>query len=310
MSDRWLELSVTAQVDEIDDVSATVSRWAGRAVAVETGSSSSKCSAGQAVVRAYVPDGPEYAVTRYELERALWHLGATGSPGLRAPSARWVEAADYLTRWRRFYQPLKIGQRHMIVPSWIEAPDTDRRVIRMDPAMAFGTGLHPTTRMSVAAVEEGVKPEDVVVDMGAGSGLLAIVAAYEGAARVRAYDTDLDAVRVSRANAMTNGVAERVEVVHGCLDPEAVPVADLLVSNIVAGVHLEQMDAYRCAVRTGARVILGGIIEGRTPEVVATAHRAGFDVSEERKSDAWTNLTLTATVVEPSIRSEVAAHAS
>ncbi len=308
MSDRWLELSVEADANEIDDVSATVSRWVGSAVAVETRPSASKRGADRAVVRAYMRDGPECAVTRYELEQALWHLGTTGSPGLRAPTARWVEAADYLTYWRRFYEPFEIGRGYLIVPSWIEPPDTDRRVIRMDPAMAFGTGLHPTTRMSVAAVEEGVKPEDVVVDVGAGSGLLAIVAAYEGAARVRAYDTDLDSVRVSRTNVVANAVAACVDVVHGRLDPEAAPVADLLVSNIVAGVHLEQMDAYRRSVRTGARVILGGIIEERAPEVVGAARRAGFDVCEARETDAWTNLTLTATVIEPSIRSESAAH--
>ncbi len=310
MSDRWLELSVQAGADEMDDVSATVSRWVGSALAVETGPSAGNHDGGRAVLRAYVPDGPGCAATRCELEQALWHLGATGSPGLRAPQARWIESADYLTRWRRFYQPLEIGRRHMIAPSWIEPPDTDRRVIRMDPAMAFGTGRHPTTRMSVATVEEGVTPGDVVVDVGTGSGLLAIVAAYEGAARVRAYDTDIDSVRASRANVMANGVAERVEVVHGRLDPETAPVADLLVANIVADVHLEQMDLYRRSVRVGARVILGGILEGRAPEVVGAALRAGFDGSEAREADGWTNLTLTATVVEPSIRSESAVHAS
>ena len=186
-----------------------LSRWVGSALAVEQSPDDAQ---EQVALRAYIADGPACRSTREAIERALWHLGATGASTLRTPNIRWVRPEEYLNEWRAFYRPFPVGRGFVIVPSWSDAPAGDRQVIRLDPGMAFGTGLHPTTQLAVEALEEAVCPGHDVIDVGTGSGVLAIVAALRGARRVRALDTDADAVRTARANVAQNACDDRVSV--------------------------------------------------------------------------------------------------
>ena len=287
MSERWLEISVPVEASEVDDVRAVLARWAGTAVAVEAPPPAGSPEGADAVVRAYLPDGPECALTRFEIQRALWHLGATGARWLREPVERWLEPEQYLHAWRDFYQPHPIGRRHLVVPSWSDAPATGRTVIRLDPGMAFGTGLHPTTRLAVEALEETVAKGDTVLDVGTGSGILAIVAALQGARHVEAFDTDADGVRTAERNVAANGCASTVRVTHGRLRPPKGRPADVLVANLVADTHLEQMGAYRAAVRPDAPVVLGGVVREREEEVVGAAAARGFRLEHVRRSGDW-----------------------
>ena len=296
MTDRWLEIAVRMDPSDVDDVRITLSRWVGSTLAVED---SRDGASEPVVVRAYVPDGPECMLTRHAIEQALWHLGATGAASLREPEVRWIQPNDYLNQWREFYQPLPIGRRFIVVPSWLDAPETERQIIRLDPGMAFGTGLHPTTQLAVEAVERTVQTGATVIDVGTGSGILAIVAACRGALQVLAIDTDADAVRTASGNISANGCDDRVVVADGSLPIDGFDPADVLVANIVADVHLRCLHAYAKTVRSGGTAILGGVTMARAAEVRDAAQDRGFDIASESQRDDWACLTFTASVTAP-----------
>lgn len=289
MSQRWLEITVHTDPADADDVRLELSRWVGSALAVEQSPDDAR---ERVALRAYIADGPACQSTREAIERALWHLGAAGDSTLRTPHIRWVRPEEYLNEWRAFYRPFPIGCGFVIAPSWTDAPAGDRRVIRLDPGMAFGTGLHPTTQLAVEALEGAVAPGRDVIDVGTGSGVLAIVAALRGAGRVRAVDTDADAVRAARANVAQNACDDRVSVTHGRLPLGDSDPADVLVANIVADTHLRSLDHYRAAVRRDGRVILGGITATRGAEMRAAAADHGFDVESVLCRDGWECLSL------------------
>ena len=290
MSERWLEIAVRVDQHEIDDVRMMMARRAGRAVAVEELASEPDGSPGRTVVRAYLPEGTECAQARQDIQTALWHLGSLGSSSLRQTAERWITPAEYLSAWREFYKPLALGRRFLVTPSWSAPPVSDRTVIRLDPGMAFGTGLHASTQLAAEALEDAARGAEYVLDVGTGSGILAILAAACGARRVTAYDVDADAVRTAQANVALNDLQEVVEILPGRLPPVA-QGADVLAANIVADVHLDQMHLYRRATRRGARVILGGIARERESEVAAAASRCGLAVDRLRRADDWACVT-------------------
>ena len=211
MSQRWLEISVHVDPSDVDDLRAELGRYVGSALAIEHPADD---AAGRVTVRAYIADGEECASTREAVERALWHLGATGASTLREPQTRWVRPEEYSQRVARVLPPVPLGQGFIVAPSWSDAPDTARRVIRLDPGMAFGTGLHPTTQLAVEMLERALRPGQDAIDVGTGSGILAIVAALRGARRVSAIDSDVNAARAARENVERNGCEDRVAVIQ------------------------------------------------------------------------------------------------
>lgn len=289
MSRRWLEITVNVDPSDADDVRIELGRWVGSALAVEHSAADAR---EQVALRAYIADGPECQPTREAIERALWHLGATGASTLRTPQIRWVRPEEYLNEWREFYRPFTVGRGFVIAPSWTGAPAGDRQVIRLDPGMAFGTGLHSTTQLAVEALEGAVGPGHDVIDVGTGSGILAIVAALSGARRVRAVDTDADAVRTARANVAKNACDDRVSVTHGRLPLRGCDPADVVVANIVAETHLRSLDHYRAAVGRYGRVLLGGITAARSAEMREAVARQGFVVESVLCRDGWECLSL------------------
>lgn len=294
MSQRWLEISVQVDPSDVDDLRAELGRYVGSALAVEHPGDDAR---GRVTVRAYIADGEKCASTRQAVERALWHLGATGASTLREPQARWVRPEEYLNEWREFYRPFPLGRGFIVAPSWSDVPDGNRRVIRLDPGMAFGTGLHPTTQLAVEMLERALATGQAVLDVGTGSGILAIVAALRGARRVCAIDSDADAVRAARENVERNGCDDRVSVIHGQLPLSSLDPCDLLVANIVADTHLRDFDLYLEAVRRGGRVILGGIIETRGAEVRVAAADRGLILEGALCRDGWECLNLGAPAI-------------
>lgn len=266
-----------------------LSRWVGSTLAVDQPEG---VSGGRSTVNAYLPDGPDCMRICGQIESALWHLGATGALSLREPKIRWISSKEYLNEWRRFYQPLPIGDGFVVVPSWLELPESPRRVIRLDPGMAFGTGLHPSTQLAVEALERTVEANHFVLDVGTGSGILSIVAAFLGAHRVLSIDTDPDAVRTAVNNVTTNGCADRVTVSAGSISKAGADLADILVANIVADVHLRNLDRYAAATRPGGLVILGGVTMARRKEVQSAAQLRSMECDSVSERDDWACLTL------------------
>jgi ribosomal protein L11 methyltransferase len=281
---EWLEVSVTVENEAAEVVAEVLSRYVYRGVAIEAGPEG--WNAGPVVVRAYLPADDQLQATKRRIEEALWHLGQIRP--IPAPAFRPVAEEDWAEAWKERLDVLRIGQHIVIRPSWREyAPEPKDVVVQLDPGMAFGTGLHPTTQMCLVALEELIRPETTVLDLGTGSGILAIAAARLGAGRVLAVDNDPVAVKTARGNVVINGVQEAVSVVGGSL-ADVPGRYHLVVVNILAKVIVEMMqEGLANRVRPGGRLITAGIIADQEPEVVATLEQKRLALVERRQTGDW-----------------------
>ncbi len=230
-------------------------------------------------LRACLP-APVSAAARRLLRRRLAALP------LRAPLGRLryapVTPRAWADEWKRFFHALRVG-RLLVRPSWEQgAAQPDDLVIELDPGAAFGTGQHETTRLCLAALDAHLRPGAHVLDVGTGSGILAIAAARLGAAAVRALDVDVEAVAVARENVACNGVAGVVTVAAGSLGaawpwPDfSAASADVVVANISSAAVVALLPACAEALRPGGVWIGSGYLEAAAPGVEAAARAAGL----------------------------------
>lgn len=214
---------------------------------------------------------------------------------LRARVPRAVEASrralppvDWSTRWREGLAPRRIGAL-TITPSWIPVPDPPGPVVVLDPENAFGSGEHGSTRSALALLERQVRPGDRVLDLGSGSGILAIAAVALGASRATGIELDPEAVAVAERNAARNGVAGRAAFLEGdaaVLAPLLGP-ADLVLSNILRTVNLELLPAVLRALAPGGTAIFAGMEEREAPLFRPALEGAGLEPAGEAADAGW-----------------------
>jgi ribosomal protein L11 methyltransferase len=226
---------------------------------------------------------------------------------LPAPQIRFLAEADWAEAWKSGYDVLHIGRKLVVRPTWRDyTPEPGKLVIALDPGMAFGSGLHPTTRLCLEALEDQVRPGTTLLDVGTGSGILAIAAARLGASRVLALDTDPLAVRVARENVALNRVESvvRVEVgtvqisnlksqipnLHSPVSTLQSPLWDLVVSNILAETIIDLAPALAANLPPGGILVASGIIAERTDAVLASLHQNGLSLVEQRNDGEWVAL--------------------
>lgn len=320
----WLELSVQVEQEAVESVSELFA-----AVGY---------NGGVAIEQPFVgsPDGPEYTVdprvpvtvrtylpmdegsadTRARVEQGLWALGMIRQVGQL--QSRVLEEEDWANSWKSYYPIQRVGRRWVIVPSWLtHEPAPDDLVLHLDPGMAFGTGLHPTTQLSLQLMEQYAPSGDMALDLGTGSGILAVGLAKLGWRTVVAIDNDPIAITATRENVARNDT-HTVQVLLGslgggsdlphwlgndwgqrdrALQPSTTPVSlqpdgefDLIVANILANVHLLLADDYRRALRPGGLLITSGIILDRAAEVEDAFARAGFEQRARVEEGDWVAL--------------------
>ena len=197
-----------------------------------------------------------------------------------------VEQEDWQNAWKKYYHAMDIGKRLAIVPGW-EEYETDRTVITMDPGMAFGTGTHETTRLCLEVLDERVRGGERVLDIGTGSGILAIAALRLGAACAEGVDIDPMCVRTAGENALRNGVQDRFTVLVGDLSDKASGVYNIITANIVAAAILSLAPHVPALMAPGALFVASGIIDTRKEEVLAGLRGAGLDPFEVREKRGW-----------------------
>jgi ribosomal protein L11 methyltransferase len=294
---NWLEVSLTVSGEAAEAVADVLGRYAPEGVAIEsTQIVASPDDEGHAVgplrVRAYLTADDQLDSTRAQLEEALWHLGQLLP--LPHPHYQPVAAADWSESWKANFRPIRVGRHLRIIPAWLDPHlEPDEVPIRLDPGLAFGTGTHPTTQLCLAAIERHLKPGEPMLDLGAGSGILAIAAAKLGADPIRALDIDAEAVRVARENAAANGVADRVRVEQGSL-AEVLAVAysaPLVVVNILARVIAKLLtEGLAQTVAPGGLLIASGILDSQAYEVRAGLQTHGLKLVAQEHIEDWVAL--------------------
>lgn len=325
----WLELSVSVDQEAAESVSELLARYGynGGVVAEPAWVPGDegpefRIDASQPVtLRTYLSLDDQVEEARQRIEQALWHLGQMRPVGPLIVRA--LADEDWANTWKQYYRVQRIGERTVIVPSWLEyEPNPGDIVLHLDPGMAFGTGLHPTTQLCLRLLERYVQPNQPTLDLGAGSGILAIAAAKLGAAPVLALDNDALAVQVAHANVARNGVSNRVRVDLGSLGvgqqmghwltgdwgptPNSrLPAPDshlpasnfqlptpftLIVANLIAKVLIILADDLVAALAPGGILISSGIILDRESEVVEALARTGLALCERHCEGEWVAL--------------------
>ncbi|WP_420631621.1 50S ribosomal protein L11 methyltransferase [Candidatus Leptofilum sp.] len=254
-------------------------------------------------VKIYLPETEDTPQRRQRIEEIIYHMGRLYP--IPPPTFRQLKDEDWANAWKEHYRPFRIGKKVWIQPSWIEAEqqayddDFAKRedvVLVLDPGMAFGTGLHPTTQMCLQALEKVIQPDHTVLDVGMGSGILAIAAVKLGAGQVRAFDMDPLAVKTTQSNAAQNGI-HSINIHQGVLADVPLTKWDVVVVNILAHVIVSLIENDRLLeyVAPDGKLILSGIIEEQLGTVETAVAQAGGQIIEKIQVRDWVCLTVTLT---------------
>ena len=251
-------------------------------------------------VTIYVADNPQGMEELMQVRQILARLKAQdpdGKYGRLELEMKDVDEEDWSNAWKKYYHPVQVGEHLVVCPSW-EAYDRkpDEVVLTLNPGMAFGTGTHETTRLCLELLEKYITPQDTVLDVGCGSGILAITAALLGANKIIGCDIDEVAVKVAGENAALNGVQDRIAFHQGDLTSQVEGSFQIICANIVADVIIRlSEDAGRYLAKDGI-FITSGIIDTREQDVLNALEQNGFQVIERRTSGGWVALACKAKV--------------
>ncbi len=311
MSPDWIEISVRADGEAAEAVSELFNRLNSRpdgqgGAVTEVGGFDPVGEAHEPVVnvRTYLPAGAvDSAERQRQIEEGLWFLGRIHPLG--EPVVRRLAEEDWANAWKAHYHPLRIGRRFLVVPAWQTGqigPASGELAIVLDPGMAFGTGLHPSTQLCLRAMEGAVAPGQRVLDAGCGSGILSIAAARLGAASVDAFDIDPLAVDSTAANAALNDLPVSIDV-FAASGPDEGPfwvrddgsrrTWDVILVNILPHVILELLGrGLHRHLAPGGRLILAGIIEEREPDLLDALAERDLRVMDRLAEGDWLALVV------------------
>lgn len=288
---KWVELRARVEAEVADDIAAIFTRFGhGGSVVEEDLSQPDNEPKRLLTVKAYLPSDRLLSSKKKRLSEILGHLSLIYSVKVEEQI---LTEQDWAEAWKVHFVTHKVGQRLVIKPSWREyQPANEEVVIELDPGMAFGTGLHPTTRLCLQSVEAYIQPGWLVLDVGTGSGIQALAAAKLGARRVLALDNDPIAVKVARANARANNLSRKISVRLGSLPlgrgtALRAPTFDMVVANIIASVIQELAHPLITVLKQSGILIAGGIVAEKLGGVVKALEEAGCAITEVLSEGDW-----------------------
>lgn len=286
-----LELSIRADAESAEALAAAFNEYAYGGSVIEqviTPEQGETLDAARPfTVRAFLLNDETLAEKRRAMERSVWALGMLRPLG--ELEARELAEEDYANAWKKFYTILHVGARAVIKPSWLEYTARENEiVIELDPGMAFGTGLHPTTRLCLAMLEKYVAPGTEMLDVGTGSGILAIGAAKLGARFIDARDIDPIAVETAQKNVAAGGLADAIRVSRNSIEPESNPQTfDLITANIFADTIAELAPALMQHLKRDGVFIASGILVERAHLVQAAMQQHNMTLLEKTQEQDW-----------------------
>ena len=297
--DEWLELETRAEPEAVESVSSVFAEY-GQGVAIEQVVESSRDGDmvhlppdAPVLIKTYLPVvDPSTNARRAKIEQAVWALGQLRDVG--PLQVRTLRETDWANAWKEYFFVHRVGRRTVIVPSWREAdyvPQPNDVVLLLDPGMAFGTGLHPTTQGCLRALSRIDVAGKRVADVGTGSAILAIACAKRGAREVLALDNDAVAVKEAKENVERNAVS--IEARAGsAADLEG--GYDLILANIVAAVLQKLAPELAAHLSPGGTLIVAGIIAAEEAETVGAFAAQGLTAIDREQVGDWVALQLTA----------------
>lgn len=247
------------------------------------------------VVRGYFSQELDCDECIHRLLTGIRNLPACGlDPGECELSITEVEEDDWANSWKKYYKPTRVGKSIIIKPTWeAYTPNADEIVVNMDPGMAFGTGTHETTQLCVKKLEDYLKPEDLVLDIGCGTGILSIIAGELGAKKVIGVDFDPVAVKVAKENIDINNMGKTIEIREGNLLEVIAEdeMADIIVANILAEAIIELAAIIKPRLKEDGIFISSGIINDRLEAVLAALRKENFEVLDIEQMGEWNSVS-------------------
>ena len=296
----WLEVSIQVTKEQAEAVAEILGRFTPEGVVVErlAKDSISEEQSFESTVRVF---GYLFADANLEdkkkrFEEALFYLSRIQS--LPRPQYKRIHDKNWMSAWKDQYKPLKIGNRLAILPAWAKNPYSERIPIRINPGMAFGTGTHPTTQLCLELMETRVLPGLDVIDVGCGSGILSIAAVLLGANHAYGADVSPAAVKSSLENAAINKTESSLTFIQGSVDEITLGAFDiieapLVIVNILATIIMRLFDENLANLTApGGVLILSGILEPQSEQVLQKAQQFGFRLLEKREIEDWVALCL------------------
>ncbi|MER3456989.1 MAG: hypothetical protein C4304_08975 [candidate division GAL15 bacterium] len=283
---RWLEISLLTSREAQQAAAAYLLELAGGCVEEGRGDG--------VLLTAWLPDDPVFRRCAEAVRERVLQLRAYGlDPGPAEVRVRVVPSRPWATAWRKHFRPFRVG-RFLVRPPWLRSPRrAGCRVVVLNPGMAFGTGLHESTRLCLRVLPEVVRPGCRVFDVGTGSGILAIATAKLGA-RVVAVDCDRLACQIARANVKANRVFDRVRVRCGDLFGPLRGRADVVLMNITAEVLLRAAPLVRGYLRPKGAWVVSGMVAANAPSVLQAAQDQGLHIRRVLRDGEWRAAVLQA----------------
>lgn len=281
--------AVEVEIARVAETAATTQLWTLNTTGLEVSEDASDF----VTLRAYFDTAPDVEKLRQQI---LHHLKLIDLPefALRRVEAMTVADQDWMSEWKKGWEPIVIGERLLVAPSWKldQVGETDRVIIQIDPGMAFGTGTHETTRGCLEMLEKYWNGGSLL-DVGTGTGILAIAAIkLHAGARVSAFDVDPEAIEVAGENADINQVADDIEIEVNKLSSYQGQEFDVVVANLTADVIIPLAPEFPAVMKPQATLIVSGILREQGDDVMAALNVQGFELIESKPDGEWVTMAL------------------